>query len=70
MRNRFPDYPSVLEQSVQRSQPAPRELSNLIAEQFVYRMRRVEAYVQEHPVTGIGAAFFLGICLGWFIKRR
>jgi len=51
------------------SQQAFQELHNLAQGQITNRMRQVETYIHEHPVTGIGAAFCTGIFLGWIIKR-
>jgi len=38
--------------------------------QITASFRQIEAYVREHPVTGISAAFCLGGFVGWIIKRR
>ena len=70
MKNRIPEYLPASRRKGQPSQPAFQELRNLAQKQFAYRMHRIETYVQEHPVTGINAAFCLGIFLGWIIKRR
>lgn len=70
MKNRIPEYLPAPRQKGQPSQPAFQELRNLAQKQIAYRMRQVETYVQEHPVTGIGAAFCIGSFLGWVIKRR
>ena len=70
MKNRIPDYLPAPRRKGQPSQPAFQELRNLAQEQIGYQMRQVATYVQEHPVTGIGAAFCIGVFLGWVIKRR
>jgi ElaB/YqjD/DUF883 family membrane-anchored ribosome-binding protein len=70
MNSRIANYLSAPRRKAQPAQPAFQELRNLAQEQIAYRMRQVETYVHEHPVTGIGAAFCIGIFLGWIIKRR
>ena len=70
MTNRIPDHLSDPRQNGHRSQSVFEDLGDLAQKQFAHRMRQVEVYVQEHPVTGIGAALCIGICLGWIIKRR
>jgi ElaB/YqjD/DUF883 family membrane-anchored ribosome-binding protein len=70
MINRIPDYPLASPRTVQPSERAFQELRNLARKQFADRMRQAETYVREHPVSGLGAAFCLGILLGWVIKRK
>lgn len=70
MINRIPDYPLAPPRTVQPSEQAFQELRNLARKQFADRMRQAETYVREHPVSGLGAAFCIGIVLGWVIKRR
>jgi ElaB/YqjD/DUF883 family membrane-anchored ribosome-binding protein len=70
MKNRIPDYLPALRRKGQPSSPAFQEWRNLTQKQIADRVRQFEKYVQEHPVTGIGAAFCIGIFLGWIIKRR
>jgi len=70
MNSRIADYLPAAGRKGQPSQLAFQELGHLAQKQFAYRMRQVETYIQEHPVTGIGAAFGIGIFLGWIIKRR
>ena len=70
MKTRIPDLLPTPGQKCQPSQSAIQELRNLAQRQIACRMRQVETYVQQHPVTGIGAAFCIGIFLGWVIKRR
>jgi ElaB/YqjD/DUF883 family membrane-anchored ribosome-binding protein len=70
MKTRIPDCLPMPRQKAQPPQSAIHELRNLAHRQFACRMRQVEAYVHEHPVTGIGAAFCIGIFLGWVIKRK
>jgi ElaB/YqjD/DUF883 family membrane-anchored ribosome-binding protein len=69
MKNRIPDYLPSPMGTGQPSQPA-QELGDLAQKQIACRLRPIETYVQEHPATGIGAAFCIGIFLGWVIKRR
>ena len=70
MKNRIPDYLPAPRRKGQPSQPTLQELRNLVQNEIAYRMRQVQTYVQEHPGTGIGAAFCTGIFLGWVVKRR
>ena len=70
MKNRIPNYLAAPRKNGQPSKPAVQALRNLAQQQMVYRIHQVESYVQMHPVTGVGAAFCIGIFLGWFIKRR
>lgn len=71
MKNRIPDYLSAPSQEIRPPPPpALHELRNLAQRQLADRIRQVKTYFQEHPGTGIGAAFCIGIFLGWVIKRR
>jgi ElaB/YqjD/DUF883 family membrane-anchored ribosome-binding protein len=70
MINRIPDYPLAPKRKGQPSQPTFQELRDVAQKEFAYRMSQVETYVQEHPVTGIGAALCIGVFIGWVIKRR
>ncbi len=70
MKNRIPNYLSAARRNGQSSQPVFQEFRDLAQNQIACRMRQVETYVEEHPATGIGAAFCIGIFLGWVIKRR
>lgn len=70
MTNRIPEYLSVPRQIGPPPQPAVQELRDQAQNEFARRMRQVKALVQEHPATGLGAAFCIGILLGWFSKRR
>jgi|GEM_PF-2014896 ElaB/YqjD/DUF883 family membrane-anchored ribosome-binding protein len=70
MKNRIPDYLAAPNRKSQASHPPFQELRNLAQKQIADRLRQIETYVQEHPVTGIGAAFCIGVFLGWIIKRR
>ncbi len=70
MKNRIPDY---LPNSPRTDQPPERafqELRDLARKQFADRMRQAETCVREHPMSGLGAAFCIGIFLGWVIKRK
>ena len=70
MNSRIADYLPAAGRKGQPPQPVFQELRHLAQKQFADRMRQVETYIQEHPVTGIGAAFCIGIFLGWINKRR
>jgi ElaB/YqjD/DUF883 family membrane-anchored ribosome-binding protein len=70
MTSRIPNYLPVRRQTAQPSQSVIQELRNSAQKQIGQRIRQVETFIQEHPATGIGAAFCIGILLGWFIKRR
>ena len=70
MTNRIPNYLPTSRPKAQPSQSTFQQLRDLAQLQIADRMRQIETYVQEHPVTGIGAAFCIGIFLGWVIKRR
>lgn len=70
MKNRIPNYLPAFERAGQPSQPALQELRDSAQRQIACRIHQVETYVQEHPVTGIGVAFCIGIFLGWVVKRR
>lgn len=69
MMNRIPDYLSAPWRT-QSAQPAFQDLRKLARKRIGDRMRQVETYVQEHPGTGLGAAFCIGMFLGWVIKRK
>ena len=70
MMNRLPNFLPLPRRSGQPSRPANQEWRHLAQRQIADRLRQVETYVQAHPVTGIGAAFCIGVLLGWIIKRR
>jgi len=70
MINRIPDSLPLPKRKQPPPKPGSQALSELAQQQITYRLRQVETYVQAHPVTGIGAAFCIGILLGWIIKRR
>ena len=70
MKNRIPNYLPASKTKAPLSLSADIKLLDLVRKQITDRMRVVETYVQEHPVTGIGAAFCIGIFLGWVIKRH
>jgi ElaB/YqjD/DUF883 family membrane-anchored ribosome-binding protein len=70
MNSRISAYllaPRIKRLALAMSTPASR---SPVHKQIAYGMQRIETYVQEHPVTAIGAAFCTGIFLGWVIKRR
>jgi len=70
MKNRIPEYLRASRQTDLPPQPATQELLGLAQEQIALQMHKIEMFVQKHPVSGIGAAFCIGILLGWVIKRR
>jgi ElaB/YqjD/DUF883 family membrane-anchored ribosome-binding protein len=70
MKNRIPNYLPAQNRKALPLQSANTKLLDLVQTQIADRMRVIESYVQEHPVTGIGAAFCIGIFLGWAIKRN
>lgn len=70
MINRVPGYLPTPIRNGPPSQPMLQELRDAAQKQFADRMRQIEKYIQEHPVTGIGTALSIGILLGWVIKRR
>lgn len=70
MKNRIPDYLPVQRNKAQSPPAVFQGLRDMGEKQITYRIRQVKSYIQVHPVTGIGAAFCLGILLGWFNKRK
>jgi ElaB/YqjD/DUF883 family membrane-anchored ribosome-binding protein len=70
MTTRIFNYLPAPRRKGQPAQSTFQELRNGAEKQIANRLSQVETYVQEHPVTGIGAAFCIGILLGWVIKRR
>ena len=70
MKNRIPDYLPDSMRTDQPSEPMLQELRDLARRQFADRMRQAEMFVREHPVSGLGAAFCIGIFLGWVIRRK
>jgi ElaB/YqjD/DUF883 family membrane-anchored ribosome-binding protein len=69
MKNRVLNYLPAPKRKAVPSQSTNPKLLDLVQKQIADRMRVIETYVQGHPVTGIGAAFCIGILLGWVIKR-
>jgi ElaB/YqjD/DUF883 family membrane-anchored ribosome-binding protein len=69
MKNRILNYLPAPKPKSLPSRSANSQLLDLVQTQIADRMRVIEMYVQAHPVTGIGAAFCIGMFLGWFIKR-
>jgi ElaB/YqjD/DUF883 family membrane-anchored ribosome-binding protein len=70
MKNRIPDHLPASSRTDQRSEPTFQELRDLARKQFAGLTRQSETYVREHPLSGLGAAFCIGIFLGWIIKRK
>jgi len=70
MKNRIPNYLPALNRKALPLQSANTKLLDLVQKQIADQTRVIQSYVQEHPVTGIGAAFCIGIFLGWAIKRN
>jgi ElaB/YqjD/DUF883 family membrane-anchored ribosome-binding protein len=70
MKNRVADHlpsPRHVQQPTLLDLP---KIGQGIQREFAERASQVETYVQQHPVTGIGAAFCIGLFAGWIIKRR
>ena len=70
MNNRLGVFTPAARREGQPSSPAPLSWHDQAQMQITRGVRQIETYVQQHPLTGIGAAFSIGIVLGWFIKRR
>lgn len=70
MKNRIPDYLTAASRESEPSPPALQDLRNSAQKRIAAGIGQVKTYVQEHPGTGIGTAFCIGIFLGWIIKRR
>lgn len=70
MTNRILDHLQAPKGNGYSPSPVWREWRDLARKQIACRMHQVGAYVQEHPVAGIGTALCIGIALGWVIKRR
>jgi len=70
MTNRIIDYLRAPKGNGYSPSSALREWRDEAHKQIACRMHQLGAYVQEHPVAGIGTAFCIGIVLGWVIKRR
>ena len=70
MKNRIPDYLLDASRTDQPTAPVFQELRELARKQFADQMRQAETFVREHPATGLGAAFCIGIFLGWVIRRK
>ena len=70
MKNRIPAFLAAPRKKVQKSPPAFQELRDLAQKQMASRLRQVETYIHEHPGTALGAAFCIGIFLGWIIRRK
>jgi ElaB/YqjD/DUF883 family membrane-anchored ribosome-binding protein len=69
MKNRIPNYLPAPKTTTLPSPSSDSKLLDQVQKQITDRMRAVETYVHEHPVTAIGAVFCIGIFLGWVIKR-
>jgi ElaB/YqjD/DUF883 family membrane-anchored ribosome-binding protein len=70
MNNRLTPPLPLLKRSDQPPQPAFDALRDQAEKQISAGIAGIEAYIKQHPATGIGAAFCIGILLGWLIKRR
>ena len=70
MNNRLDAFRPIARREGQPSPPTPHPWHDQAQKQIARGMQKIESYVQQHPLTGIGAAFCIGIFLGWFIKRR
>jgi len=69
MKNRILDYLSPPKHNGRQTQ-LPQEWRQVVQTEFQYRVRQIETYVRDHPATGIGGAFCIGVLVGWIIKRR
>lgn len=70
MNNRFPQLQPVARRPGQPPQSPFQTLRDQAEKQISDRIAGVETYIKQHPATGVGAAFCIGILLGWLIKRR
>jgi len=70
MNNRLPQPLPPATKPGQPAPPAFAALRDQAEKQISARIADVEAYIKQHPATGVGAAFCIGILLGWLIKRR
>lgn len=46
------------------------DLLHTAQDQLGQLVKRVEAYIQDHPGVGVGAALCIGVVIGWINKRR
>ncbi len=70
MKNRISDDLLASDPPIPRTPTATTELLNSAQKQLDQGRRAVEMYVQEHPAVGIGAAFCIGVLIGWISKRK
>lgn len=70
MNYRLPQQLPVSQWPTQPSSPAFQAIRDQAEKHISDRIADVETYIKQHPATGIGAAFCIGILLGWLIKRR
>ncbi len=70
MKNRIPDYLPDSRRVNKPSEPALQDLSDRARKQFISRIRQAETQIRKYPISGLGAALFLGMVLGWMIKRK
>jgi len=70
MINRIPDDLLAADPHVPSLSNANAELLQVAQQHLDRGRRRVELYIQEHPVAGISAALCIGVLLGWYSKRR
>jgi ElaB/YqjD/DUF883 family membrane-anchored ribosome-binding protein len=69
MTNRLGVYARAAWRQGQRSPTGPPLWPDQAQQQITRGVRRIETFVQQHPITGISAVFCIGVVLGWFIKR-
>lgn len=70
MSSRTPDLLPEANRTRQQYPTAIQQLRSLAQKQITVRIGQVKTWVQEHPATGISAAFCMGVLLGWIVKRR
>lgn len=70
MKNRIPDYLLNPTHPAEPFEPEAPEWRELARKQITLRIGQAESYLQSHPGAAIGAAFCIGIFLGWLTKRK
>jgi len=50
--------------------PAPRQHAVEIREKEQRIANRLSRTVEKYPIVAIGSAMFIGVALGWLVKRK
>jgi ElaB/YqjD/DUF883 family membrane-anchored ribosome-binding protein len=69
MKNQIPNGLFTPSPHLPQTMATPAQILQETQMRFNQGQEWIETYVQEHPAVGMGAAFCLGVLIGWASKR-